>query len=66
MSAGHDAVHPLPPPGSPRREQFAGCLIGQAIADGLGAPFEGLFDDHVVRITPSDSMVFGPQADVLR
>ena len=59
-------LEPLPPPGSPRREQFVGCLLGQAIGDGLGAPYEGLPEDVVYSMGPADAIVGGPQEDVLR
>ena len=44
----------------PRREQFLGCLIGQAVGDGLGAPFEGLFEDMVYKLGPPDVIVANP------
>ncbi len=53
-------------PNPPRREQFLGCLLGQAIGDSLGAPFEGLLDDMIYRMGPAEAIVRGPQADVLR
>jgi poly(ADP-ribose) glycohydrolase ARH3 len=28
-------------------DQFAGCLLGQAVGDALGAPFEGLPADNI-------------------
>ncbi len=30
-----------------RREQFAGCLLGLAVGDAIGAPFEGLSADNI-------------------
>src|SRR5205807_815693 len=41
-----------------RLEQFLGCLLGQAVGDGLGAPFEGL---------PADSLYwgYGPPDDLI-
>lgn len=51
--------------GGPRCEQFLGCLLGQAIGDGLGAPFEGLFDDIIYRMGPADEIVRNPREDVL-
>ncbi len=50
----------------PRREQFVGCLLGQAIGDGLGAPFEGLPDDVIFRIAPDEGVVRNPTEDVLQ
>lgn len=52
--------------GSPTREQFVGCLLGQAIGDGLGAPYEGLFDDMIYRMGPPDVLVRNPPEEVLR
>lgn len=65
MSAGQGSGHPHSP-GFPRREQFVGCLLGQAIGDGLGAPYEGLLDDLIYRMGPADAIVRGGQEDVLR
>jgi poly(ADP-ribose) glycohydrolase ARH3 len=31
----------------PTRDQFAGCLLGLAVGDALGAPFEGLNADNI-------------------
>ena len=28
-------------------ERFLGCLLGQAVGDGLGSPYEGLPPDHI-------------------
>ncbi len=56
----------LDPSGFPRREQFAGCLLGQAIGDGLGAPYEGLLDDIIYRMGPADAIVRGHHDDILR
>lgn len=49
----------------PRREQFVGCLLGHAIGDGLGAPYEGLFDDVIFRMGPADAIVREPPEAVL-
>jgi poly(ADP-ribose) glycohydrolase ARH3 len=53
------------PPTSPRPEQFAGCLLGQAIGDGLGAPYEGLHDDLIFRMGPAEEIVRNPAEEVL-
>ncbi|OJW28027.1 MAG: hypothetical protein BGO49_07495 [Planctomycetales bacterium 71-10] len=50
----------------PRREQFIGCLLGHAIGDALGAPYEGLADDVIFQMGPSDRIVRDPGRDVLR
>jgi poly(ADP-ribose) glycohydrolase ARH3 len=34
-------------PAIPSADQFLGCLLGQAIGDGLGAPYEGLPADNI-------------------
>ena len=34
-------------PGTPTVEQFTGCLLGLAVGDALGAPYEGLNADNV-------------------
>lgn len=65
MSAGHELGHPHSPR-FPRREQFVGCLLGQAVGDGLGAPYEGLLDDIIYKMGPADAIVRGRQEDVLR
>ena len=31
----------------PPRDRFAGCLLGQAVGDGIGAPYEGLSADNI-------------------
>lgn len=41
----------------PTRDQFQGCLIGQAIGDGLGAPYEGLPTDLVDQFGPAETIV---------
>lgn len=56
----------LPSADFPRREQFVGCLLGQAIGDSLGAPYEGLLDDIIYRMGPAEAIVRGPHTDVLR
>jgi poly(ADP-ribose) glycohydrolase ARH3 len=65
MSAGQDSGHPQSP-GCPRREQFVGCLLGQAVGDSLGAPYEGLLDDIIYRMGPADAIVRDRHEDVLR
>lgn len=52
-------------PASPRPEQFAGCLLGQAIGDGLGAPYEGLHDDLIFWMGPAEEIVRNPAEEVL-
>jgi poly(ADP-ribose) glycohydrolase ARH3 len=64
MSTGQDAAH-RDTPGPPRREQFVGCLLGQAVGDGLGAPYEGLLDDIIFRMGPADAIVRDPPEAVL-
>lgn len=49
----------------PRYEQFLGCLLGQAVGDALGAPYEGLPDDVIHRMGPADRLVREPTEDVL-
>jgi poly(ADP-ribose) glycohydrolase ARH3 len=34
-------------PAVPSLEQFTGCLLGLAVGDGIGAPFEGLTPDSI-------------------
>src|SRR5262249_14172510 len=34
-------------PAVPSLEQFTGCLLGLAVGDGIGAPFEGLAADSI-------------------
>jgi poly(ADP-ribose) glycohydrolase ARH3 len=40
------------------QDRFLGCLLGQAVGDGLGAPYEGLPADHIFHD-------FGSAADIL-
>lgn len=51
---------------SPRREQFVGCLLGHAVGDALGAPYEGLTDDVIFEMGPAARIVDDPGRDVLR
>ncbi len=53
-------------PGPPRLGQFAGCLLGQAVGDALGAPFEGLPDGVIYEMGPLDALLRDPGTDVLR
>ena len=46
-------------PATPSLEQFTGCLLGLAVGDGLGAPFEGLNADNVF-------WGFGPPAEIVK
>src|SRR4051794_34301735 len=65
MSAGQNSGHQHAS-GYPRRGQFVGCLLGQAVGDGLGAPYEGLLDDIIFRMGPADAIVRDPHERVLR
>jgi poly(ADP-ribose) glycohydrolase ARH3 len=52
---------------APVVEQFVGCLLGQAIGDGLGAPFEGLPADSVYwGYGAPDELVKNPTGETLR
>lgn len=46
-------------PATPSLEQFRGCLLGLAVGDALGAPFEGLNADNVF-------WGFGPPAEIVK
>jgi poly(ADP-ribose) glycohydrolase ARH3 len=46
-------------------EQFTGCLIGQAVGDALGAPFEGLSADLVYEMGPASAHVAAPRYERL-
>lgn len=50
----------------PRREQFTGCLLGMAVGDAVGAPYEGLLDDIIYRLGPADAIVARAPEEVLR
>lgn len=50
----YPSVHPIP-----SLEQFQGCLLGLAVGDALGAPYEGLNSDNVY-------WGFGPPAEIVR
>lgn len=41
----------------PTLEQFQGCLIGQAVADALGAPWEGMPGDLLAELRPAERIV---------
>ncbi len=41
----------------PTLEQFQGCLIGQAVADALGAPWEGMPGDLLAELGPAERIV---------
>jgi poly(ADP-ribose) glycohydrolase ARH3 len=43
----------------PSLDQFKGCLLGLAVGDGLGAPFEGLNADNIY-------WGFGPPAEIVK
>jgi poly(ADP-ribose) glycohydrolase ARH3 len=47
------------------RERFLGCLIGLAVGDALGAPFEGLFADMIDRMGPPAAIVADPSRETL-
>jgi poly(ADP-ribose) glycohydrolase ARH3 len=48
-------------------ERFLGCLLGQAVGDALGAPYEGLPADHVFwSFGPASDLVQNPDGDLLR
>jgi len=50
---------------SPSREQFLGCLIGQAVGDALGAPYEGLPADMIDAMGPAERIVEHPSGRTL-
>ncbi len=47
------------------RDQFLGCLLGKAVADALGAPYEGLPPDLVFKMGPGDKIVRHASGDTL-
>jgi poly(ADP-ribose) glycohydrolase ARH3 len=50
----------------PSEEQFAGCLLGEAVGDGLGAPYEGLPADTIYWMCgTSVDLVKNPTNDIL-
>jgi poly(ADP-ribose) glycohydrolase ARH3 len=47
-------------------EQFFGCLLGQAVGDALGAPYEGLRGDHIYFMHGSpDKFLSNPSGEIL-
>lgn len=47
-------------------ERFAGCLLGQAVGDGLGAPYEGLSADNLYWLCGlSIDLVENPSCEIL-
>ena len=50
----------------PSLEQIMGCFLGQAIGDGLGAPYEGLPADNIYwGYGATDELVRNPSGDTL-
>lgn len=53
-------------PNAPTVEQFLGCLLGQAVGDGLGAPYEGLPADNIYwGYGPGCDLIKNPTGDTL-
>lgn len=51
---------------APRADRFAGCLLGLAVGDALGAPYEGLTQaDLFFQFGTPDALVTNPSGDVL-
>lgn len=49
-----------------RAERFAGCLLGLAVGDAVGAPYEGLkHDDIFFQFGTPDKLVTNPSGDTL-
>ena len=47
-------------------EQYLGCLLGQAVGDGLGAPYEGLLSEHIYySFGPPNELVGNPSGETL-
>lgn len=46
-------------------DRARGMLIGQAVGDGLGAPFEGMPDEYIGRFGPASKVVAEPPHDRL-
>ena len=53
-------------PGRPTRDQFRGCLLGLAVGDALGAPFEGLTDGIIDGLTRSGVVLDEPSDPIIR
>ena len=49
----------------PTRDQFAGCLLGLAIGDALGAPVEGLSGDLIRATGPIEEWITNPSGKTL-
>jgi poly(ADP-ribose) glycohydrolase ARH3 len=48
-------------------DQFVGCLLGQAVGDAFGAPYEGLRGDHLYFLHGSpDKLLENPSGETLR
>jgi poly(ADP-ribose) glycohydrolase ARH3 len=48
-------------------DRFLGCLLGQAVGDAVGAPYEGMPADHVFwSFGPATDLVQNPDGDLLR
>jgi poly(ADP-ribose) glycohydrolase ARH3 len=48
-------------------DRFLGCLLGQALGDAVGAPYEGMPADHVFwTFGPASDLVRNPDGDLLR
>ena len=51
---------------APRADRFAGCLLGLAVGDALGAPYEGLTHaDIFFQFGSADALVKNPSGDTL-
>jgi poly(ADP-ribose) glycohydrolase ARH3 len=51
---------------APLRDRFAGCLLGLAVGDGLGAPYEGLPAIDIFRqFGPPDVVAANPSGETL-
>lgn len=50
---------------TPTRDQFAGCLMGLAIGDALGAPVEGLSGDLIRATGPIEEWITNPSGKTL-
>ena len=47
-------------------EQFLGCILGQAVGDAVGAPYEGLLSEHIYySFGPPNDLVGNPSGDTL-